>query len=447
MEIANDFGMRRSRPGLITCWVFIGFLASLLRAGNDCIGAQGTANAILCTQSPRSSDQGSIDAFSAIEQESRIVRIKAGQPAEVMTSSFVAASRARVSFEGDLFLFVGRKSHASDLAVWEIGVDGQGLREVVSCEGNCLQAEYLSTLYSLGDETPSRRIVFTCQPRDDGPPQLFTSRLDGADRRQITFLPTGAIDPVALSDGRLWFRSPGRTDSYIVQTDGTDLSAFGSEDQKKFGVDRPGGKATIEGGRTVESRWLEESKSWGIVSVDATDGNCVVLLDTENNERDPVVIGPRPQPSGHSSVVRDAVDAELFCLDSAIVGEKRSRGAAVRLQLWTATPMQNSKIPESLLGEFSIEEDGSFFIEVPPRTPFRLDLLGQNGEPVGSMKSWTWVMPGERRGCIGCHENPLMTPPNRHVLALRKPAQKLRSAEGANSSERPMVRGGTNSQP
>ena len=38
------------------------------------------------------------------------------------------------------------------------------------------------------------------------------------------------------------------------------------------------------------------------------------------------------------------------------------------------------------------------------------------------MRSWLWVMPGERRGCIGCHEDRELTPPNRHVQALRKDA-------------------------
>jgi len=41
------------------------------------------------------------------------------------------------------------------------------------------------------------------------------------------------------------------------------------------------------------------------------------------------------------------------------------------------------------------------------------------------MRSWFWVMPMERRGCIGCHEDRELTPPNRHVFALRKRAQRI----------------------
>ena len=42
-----------------------------------------------------------------------------------------------------------------------------------------------------------------------------------------------------------------------------------------------------------------------------------------------------------------------------------------------------------------------------------------------AMGSSFWVMPGERRGCIGCHEDRELTPPNRHVLALREEPVKV----------------------
>jgi hypothetical protein len=41
------------------------------------------------------------------------------------------------------------------------------------------------------------------------------------------------------------------------------------------------------------------------------------------------------------------------------------------------------------------------------------------------MQNWLWVMPSERRGCIGCHADRELTPPNRHVLALREHPRKI----------------------
>ena len=82
----------------------------------------------------------------------------------------------------------------------------------------------------------------------------------------------------------------------------------------------------------------------------------------------------------------------------------------------------------TLLGEFSVESDGSFFLQVPARTPFRVETLDESGRVLRTMHSWMWVMPGERRGCIGCHEDRELTPPNRHVLALRKLPQQVGDA-------------------
>ena len=81
-----------------------------------------------------------------------------------------------------------------------------------------------------------------------------------------------------------------------------------------------------------------------------------------------------------------------------------------------------------MLGEADVERDGSFFLEVPARTPLRLETLDEKGDILQAMTSWVWVMPRERRGCIGCHEDRELTPPNRHVFALRKEPVKMVAA-------------------
>jgi hypothetical protein len=37
----------------------------------------------------------------------------------------------------------------------------------------------------------------------------------------------------------------------------------------------------------------------------------------------------------------------------------------------------------------------------------------------------TGVMPGEHRGCVGCHEQHSVAPPNRPTLALHRPPDEL----------------------
>ena len=77
---------------------------------------------------------------------------------------------------------------------------------------------------------------------------------------------------------------------------------------------------------------------------------------------------------------------------------------------------------ERVLGEAPIESDGSFHIEVPAQRPLRFQLLDDEGTVIGEQKSWTWVMPREWRGCVGCHEDREMVAPNILADAVVKPA-------------------------
>jgi hypothetical protein len=52
---------------------------------------------------------------------------------------------------------------------------------------------------------------------------------------------------------------------------------------------------------------------------------------------------------------------------------------------------------------------------------------------VAGQQTWTWVMPREWRGCIGCHEDREMVPPNRLAEAVAKPARRLEHPEGDRS--------------
>lgn len=73
-----------------------------------------------------------------------------------------------------------------------------------------------------------------------------------------------------------------------------------------------------------------------------------------------------------------------------------------------------------MLGEVPVHSDGSVYLKVPARTPLRLESVDADGNVLRAMQNWIWVMPSERRGCIGCHADRELTPPNRHVLALRE---------------------------
>ena len=75
---------------------------------------------------------------------------------------------------------------------------------------------------------------------------------------------------------------------------------------------------------------------------------------------------------------------------------------------------------ESLLGDAPMEEDGSFYIAVPPDQPVRFEELDAAGHVVRAQKSWIGARSGEEHGCVGCHEDRAVAPENRWPMALRR---------------------------
>ena len=71
------------------------------------------------------------------------------------------------------------------------------------------------------------------------------------------------------------------------------------------------------------------------------------------------------------------------------------------------------------LGSLPLEADGSFYIKVPADMPFRLRTLDDKGQVILGPSDWYWIRPFERRGCVGCHEDPELSPENVVPLAIK----------------------------
>ncbi|MDP6543745.1 MAG: hypothetical protein QGH60_07100 [Phycisphaerae bacterium] len=81
-----------------------------------------------------------------------------------------------------------------------------------------------------------------------------------------------------------------------------------------------------------------------------------------------------------------------------------------------------------ILGTVPIEKDGSLAFEAPAGIPLHFQLLDENFLALQTMRSFTGVMPGERRGCLGCHERHSATsPPAARAIALKRQPSKITS--------------------
>jgi hypothetical protein len=131
-----------------------------------------------------------------------------------------------VSFDGKKILFSLRQSGAPWRNIWEIGVDGTGLRQVTSGGGHDFDPVWL----------PDGRVLFTSSRAGEmdeynhSPAErMYTCDADGSNLEQISFNQSDDFDPMLLSDGRVaytrWehFGNMNRFPLFFTNPDGTGM--------------------------------------------------------------------------------------------------------------------------------------------------------------------------------------------------------------------------------
>jgi len=86
----------------------------------------------------------------------------------------------------------------------------------------------------------------------------------------------------------------------------------------------------------------------------------------------------------------------------------------------------NAESARMFLGSVPVEADGSAYFRAPARKPLYFQAVDERGRAVQTMRSVTYLQPGERRSCIGCHEGPNAAPASTATLATRRAASRLR---------------------
>ena len=103
---------------------------------------------------------------------------------------------------------------------------------------------------------------------------------------------------------------------------------------------------------------------------------------------------------------------------------------------WYATPVHKvsgpwgwpSYVAKASWGLARVERDGSARFLAPAGKQLYLELLDENFNELQRMRSIVQLQPGERRGCIGCHEPRSQAPPARLAEALAREPQRLQAA-------------------
>lgn len=377
-----------------------------------------------------------------------------------LAPGFLASADPDVSFDAKRVVFAGRRGAGDPWQIYELELAGGEPRRITISREDCRQPVYQSRIFSLDIPLPWPQVAYVAGG------SLHTVKMDGSLHQQVTFTPSRDADPLILPDGRMIYASTaaGRTALMGVNLDGTDYALFleglnprspavAGEGEVVF-VERAGALASVRLERPLHSRKVLTAAGTGVFSTPAglpdgtvmaswkaAGGGAEALVRLDGAGRKSLVyaspgasvtqaklIAPREEPAGRGSVVDGAAKwARLYCLSvfttdrPGVVNER----AVKRVRVLGGPASQPRK-----LGEAELEEDGSFHLEVPPDEPVKLELLSASGAVVRS-SAWIFARKKENRGCIGCHEDPELTPENREAKAIiKKPVPVIQAGGG-----------------
>jgi hypothetical protein len=215
------------------------------------------------------------------------------------------------------------------------------------------------------------------------------------------------------------------------------------------------------------------SNNYGIYLLDVFGNKVLLYRDSEISCLNPMPMIARRKPPivPHQTLVGKALkDGEKFVPlnpatlpDTAEVGlinvynslKDFPEGAKIKalriIQLLPkTTPHYNrprigfgdQKSARSILGTVPVEADGSAYFKMPVDIPIYFQALDEQGLAIQSMRSATYVHPGERLVCNGCHEKRHGAPvaPRHYPTAMKRlPSKITPDVAGSNPFSYPIL--------
>ncbi len=398
----------------------------------------------------------------------------------ILTTDFYSACSPEISYDAKHMLFVAQRNGDDTWQVWEMDLRKRSSKKITDFEESCYGPAYL----------PGDRLVFSRQMPDTGSGSgyaLFTMNLDGSNVSQITFHPHCDYSSTILRDGRILmltkqlYPQSGDMMYLAMRPNGTKAELFykGADScflnnqayetmdgfvyftEWKNGKPNNGDIISVHQNRPLFTKINHTSEITGgfysvlpmqsgkmLVSYRTSDTVPIGLYSFSVKDRslgesiydhseyhvvEPVLVEAFTRPRN----LPDEVDPKkstglLFCQDINVTALFYDTNLLASSK---ATKIEVLGIDKSL-GIVPVEEDGSFYLKVIADTPVRLQTLDENGKILHGPSGWIWLRPFERRGCVGCHEDPELTPKNFVPLSVKKPPVIIPvPVEGSQESE------------
>ncbi len=166
-------------------------------------------------------------------------------------------------------------------------------------------------------------------------------------------------------------------------------------------------------------------------------GNLELLYrDASISSMCPLPVKPRPRPAALASaaawdnepaagemLLQDVYQGDLNAFARGSVRRLRIVGIPPKTQPNMNTPVLGVTQDDPgkfVLGTVPVEEDGSAYFRVPAGMPLFFQALDADGVALQTMRSATYVPPGQTYACVGCHDHRQTAPPSRAPLAAAR---------------------------
>ena len=189
----------------------------------------------------------------------------------------------------------------------------------------------------------------------------------------------------------------------------------------------------------------------GLYLLDAAGNRELLYRDAKLGSTSPIPLRPQPMPPVlPSTLPPDAPPTgEMLVTDIYQGLGDVPRGTIKELRIvqifpkttWIADSprigIAGEENARAILGTVPVEADGSARFIVPAHKPILFQALDKDGFAYQTMRSTTYVQPGERTSCVGCHEHRMSAPPAASVpLAMQRPPSPNRTGRAGRTTLR-----------
>ena len=178
----------------------------------------------------------------------------------------------------------------------------------------------------------------------------------------------------------------------------------------------------------------------GIYLYDAFGNLTLLHRDPQISSMNPIPVRPRRRPPARTDTVAwNGREEGRFLVQDVYRGlEGVARGRVKQLRIVAVPPKVQPQMNQPVLGvsredpgkfvlgTVPVESDGSAYFRVPSGMSLFFQALDRDGLAVQTMRSLTYVQPGQTLGCVGCHESRVTSPPaGTTPLAAQRPPSLL----------------------